>query len=147
MLAVAGNAAELNIGQGVLAAGKPAAVNVTLASAGAALAGVQFDLEYDAAVFNVTAETGPAAAQAGKSVQSAPVAAGKLRVLIVGLNRNTMSDGVVAVLQVSLKGAVGASRSFPLRITVPVGTTAAAQSVRMTGSDGSVKVESGGNGQ
>jgi hypothetical protein len=70
-----------------------------------------------------------------------------MRVLIVGLNRNTMNDGVVAILQVSLQGQPGASQTFPLQITAPVGTTVAAQAVRMSGSSGSVKVGTGATGQ
>jgi hypothetical protein len=147
MLAVAGNAADLNIGQEVLSAGHPATVNVSLASGGAALTGLQFDLEYDATLLNVTVSAGASATQGGKNVQPAVISPGKLRVLIVGLNRNTITDGVVAVLNVSLKGSAEASRAFPIRMIAPVGTTASAQSVKISSTDGSVKVASAGNAQ
>ena len=143
MFAVAGNAAELSVGSATLntTAGQPAALNVTLASSGAALTGLQFDLEYDAAVLNVTIAAGSAAEGAGKNVQAAALQAGHQRIMIVGMNRTTIADGVVAVLQVSLKGQVAAGKTFAIRITAPAGTNAQAQAVAISGGSGSVQVE------
>jgi hypothetical protein len=145
MFAVAGNAAELSIGHGVVAAETPAAIGVSMAGGGATPTGVQFDLEYDAASLNVTVEAGPAAAQAGKGVQSAALPSGKLRVLIVGINRNVMADGVVAILHVSLKAPAAAGKTFPLGISASAATNAQAAAVPLTGRDGSVRVEVRGN--
>ena len=95
IFAVAANAAELTIGQGVVGAGKPTTLSVQLASGGDALTGVQFDLEYDATALEVSVEAGPVVAQAGKNLQSNVIQPGKRRVLIIGLNRNAIEDGVV----------------------------------------------------
>jgi hypothetical protein len=141
MFAVAGNAAELSIEHGTLVAGKPVALSVKLAAGSDLPTGVQFDLEYDAAALDVSVEAGPAATQSGKSVSTSIIQAGKQRVLIIGVNRNSISDGVVAVLHVSFKGQEG-GKTFPIRITVPSGTNGKAESVTVSGKDGSVKIES-----
>jgi hypothetical protein len=130
MLAVAANAAELSMEQGTLAPGKPVALNMTLAAGTDAPTGIQFDLEYDAAALDVSVETGPAAKQASKSLQSARIQAGKLRVLIIGFNRNIISDGVLAL-----------GKTFPVHIAASSGTNGKAEPVAVTGKDGSVRVE------
>lgn len=139
---VAGNAAELTIGSGTLSApSQPAILNVALASGGASLTGIQFDLEYDAASLNVTVAAGPAVGSAGKNLQSAVIQPGKQRILIVGMNQSAIADGVVAVLQVSLKGRPTGAKTFTIHMSGPAGTNAQAQPVGVSGSDGSVKVD------
>ena len=123
-----------------LASDKPVSLNVRLAAGTAAPTGIQFDLEYDAAL-EIGVEAGPAAGAAGKSLQSAVIQGGKQRVLVVGFNKSAISDGVVAVLHVSLKGQGEPGKVFPIRITATSGTNQAAESVAITGSDGSVKIE------
>jgi Cohesin domain len=140
--AVAGNAAELSMGNGILnPAAQPLTLNVALTSSGASLTGMQFDLEYDAGALNVTVVAGPATGSAGKNLQSNVLQAGHLRILIVGMNQTTIADGAVATLQVSLKGQAGAGKTFPIRMTAPAGTNAKAQAVALSAGSGSVKVE------
>ena len=141
IFAVAGNAAELTIGQGVVGAGKPTTLSVQLVSGTDALTGVQFDLEYDATALDVSVEAGPMLAQAGKNLQTNLIQPGKRRVFIIGLNRNTIEDGVVATIHVTAKGQLAAGKSFPLHMTVPAGTNAQAASVAVKVKDGSVTVE------
>jgi hypothetical protein len=140
VFALAANAAELTMEQGTVATGKPAALNVKLAADTEALTGIQFDLEYDAAALDVSVEAGPAAKQASKGLQSARIQAGKLRVLIIGFNRNTIADGVLAVVHVSYKGT-DTGKTFPVHITAPWGTDAEAKPIAVSGKDGGVKVE------
>jgi hypothetical protein len=148
MLAVAGNAAELSVSNGVISApNQPVTLNVTLSSGGSAMSGVQFDLQYDAAALNVTVSTGAAAGSAGKEAHSNVLQAGRQRVLIVGLNQTSIADGVVATLQVSLKSPAAAGKTFPITITAPAGTTAKAQAVAVTAANGSVQVEITRNGK
>jgi hypothetical protein len=139
-LAVAANAAEISLEQGTVAPGKSVALAVKMAAGTDAPTGVQFDLEYDAAALDISVESGPAAQQASKSLRSAPIQTGKLRVLIIGFNRNTISDGILAVVHVSYKGTeIG--KTFPVHITAQSGTNANAERVAVTAKDGSVKVE------
>jgi hypothetical protein len=141
IFALAANAAELTIGQGVVGAGKPTTLTVQLASGGEALTGVQFDLEYDATALDVSVEAGPLVAQAGKNLQSNLIQPGKRRVLIIGLNRNAIEDGVIATIHVTAKGQPEDGKTFPLHITVPSGTNAKATAVAVTAKDGSVTTE------
>jgi hypothetical protein len=136
--ALVGSAAELSIGSAVLTADKPAVLNVTLASGGAALAGVQFEIVYDATALEVTVQAGPAATEAGKTLQSAPLQAGRRRVIIVGFNQNSIPDGVVATIQVSLKNKTAAVADSAVRIQGLVGTTGQGQTVAIAGQDGGV---------
>jgi hypothetical protein len=141
MLAVAANAAELSMEKGTLAPGKPVALSLKLAAGATdALTGIQFDLEYDATSLDVSVEAGPAAKQASKSLRSAQLQAGKLRVLIIGFNRNIISDGVLAIIHVSYKG-IDTGKTFPVHIQASSGTNGNAEPVAVTGKDGVVTVE------
>jgi len=71
---------------------------VTLAlGPGEKVGGLQFDLVFDANALELQeVATGPAAKAASKDVFSSPLSSGRVRVLIAGLNQNTIADGVVA---------------------------------------------------
>jgi hypothetical protein len=140
VLAVGVHAAELSLGQGTLSPGKSVALDVKLAAGAEAPTGIQFDLEYDAASLDVTVEAGPAAKQASKNLRSAPIQSGKLRVLIIGFNRTTISDGVLAVVHVSYKGTE-TGKTFPVHLVASSGTNADAKPVAVTVKDGSVRIE------
>jgi hypothetical protein len=140
IMAAAASAAELSLERGVLSAGKPAALKMTLAAGKDVPTGVQFDLEYDADALDVTIEAGPAALKASKGLRSAQIRMGKLRALIIGINRTTISDGVIAIVHVSYKGA-GGGKTFPIHVTAVAGTNADAQPVAVAAKDSSVRVE------
>jgi Cohesin domain len=140
LLALAANATELSLEQGILAPGRPVALGMKLAAGKDVPTGVQFDLEYDAAALDLSVEAGPAAQQASKNLRSALIQPGKLRVLIIGFNRTTISDGVLAVVHVSYKGS-DTGKTFPVRLTALSGTNANAEKLAVTAKDGSVRVE------
>jgi hypothetical protein len=123
------SAAELNSGTPVAESETTASVALFLHPAGDAIAGLQFDVEYDGSAVEVSATTGDAAEQAGKTVQSAVVHPGLLRVLIVGLNRNEIAEGIVATVRVKLlNGNAGAST---LRLTSSAATNGRAEKVAL----------------
>jgi hypothetical protein len=63
------------------------------------LAGVQFDLNYDATQYTLEAvESGAAASDAGKEVVLSEASPGQGRILVTGFNDNTLFDGHVATL-------------------------------------------------
>jgi Cohesin domain len=140
IMAIAAKAAELSLEQGTLTVDKTASLKMTFTGGKDAATGVQFDLEYDAAALDITVEGGPVAQQAGKNVRSAQIRPGKLRVLIFGFNRNTLSDGVVALVHASFKGGDGA-KMIPVHITAAAGTTADAEPIPVAAKDGSVRLE------
>jgi hypothetical protein len=147
MLAVVGNAAELGIEHGTVEPGKTTNLNVKLISGTESPTGIQFDLQYDADSLDISIETGPVLAPAGKIMRSAAVQAGRQRVLIFGFNKNAISSGVVATLHVSLKVPGEAGKVYPLHLTATSGTNERAETLALVGSDGSVKVETRRNGQ
>jgi len=146
IIAAAANTAELSMEQRVLTPGKPVTLDLKLADGTDAPTGIQFDLEYDPASLDVTIEAGPAAKQAGKSLQSAKLQPGRQRALIIGFNKNMISDGVLAILHVSYKGQES-GKTFPIHITGASGTDQRAEPVAVTGKDGGVTVEIGRNAQ
>jgi hypothetical protein len=142
LLAATSYGAELSIDSGTAKSNEAVALSVHLTSAAEALTGLQFDLEYDASALDVSVEAGPSAEKAGKSLQAARTASSGQRVLIIGFNRNNLSDGVVAVLHVSVKENHGAAGDYPIRLTALAGTNARAESVAVTGRQASFKVPS-----
>lgn len=71
-----------------------------------AVAGLQFDLNFDAANYALhEIILGPAADQAGKEALYTEAVAGVTRVLVVGMNQNVIPDGVVATLVLSPLGS------------------------------------------
>ena len=146
LFTVTASAAALSMDQAVLAPGKPATLNLTLTAGADAPTGIQFDLEYDAASLDVSLESGPAAKEASKTLQSAKLQPGKQRVLIIGFNKTIIADGVLAILHVSYKGQ-DTGKTFPIRITAASGTNQKAEAVAVTGKDGGVRIEIGRNAQ
>ncbi len=140
VLTMAANAAEISLEQGTVAPGKSVALSVKMAAGADAPTGVQVDLEYGAAALDISVEAGPVAQQASKNLRSAPIQTGKLRVLIIGFNRTTISDGILAVVHVSYKGTE-TGKTFPVHISAQSGTNANAERVAVTAKDGSVRVE------
>jgi hypothetical protein len=74
------------------------------------VAGLQFDLLYDPLQLQFVAiDAGPSAVAAQKAVNFNLLKAGHLRVIIAGLNRNSLKKGAVAVCRFS-RGGTGAVR-------------------------------------
>ena len=132
--------AELSIDSGTVRSGEPVTLNVRLSAADEALTGLQFDLEYDASALDVRVEIGPSAKTAVKILQTARTAKSGHRAMIVGFNQNNLSDGVVAVLYVSVKEAPLTVTDYPIRLTAAAGTNARAESIAVTGREGILRV-------
>lgn len=84
-------------------------VPVTLAvEPGEAIAGLQFDLLFDAAPLQFTGvETGAAAAAAEKTAHSNQIQPGQLRVVVAGFNRNAIASGETVWVVFSRPPALG----------------------------------------
>lgn len=66
------------------------------------VAALQFDLTFEATQLQFSAvEAGPSAVDASKTAQANPLKSGTARVIIAGLNRNALADGIVAWLRFS----------------------------------------------
>ena len=82
-----------------------ALVDITYVSSqqiGTELASVQFDVRYDSPALDVSAALGPAADASVKTLWTSRPEPGKTRILIAGLNQNTLADGVIARLKVQV---------------------------------------------
>jgi len=137
-------AGTLGVGTGVASSSSNATVNVTYTAGGTAATSLQFDLTFDSTVLLVTGTGGSAASSAGKSLQTSQpdsANANTMRFMIFGFNQNAIGDGVVVVLNIGVRNATY-SGTLPLQISSIVAATTAGPAV--TGTNGSVKVGSGG---
>jgi uncharacterized protein (TIGR03437 family) len=80
--------------------GQTVATSVLLAAGGAAIAGIQFDLQWDQGI-NVQVASGSTLGQAYKVLYTAFPAPRSLRCLMVGVNLNSLPDGAVIDLFIS----------------------------------------------
>ena len=100
LLAVAASGATLRFGDVTTDAQGYLHVPVTIAAEDyEQVAGLQFDLNFDETNFAfMDVVLGPSAENAGKDAVFTDAFTGTTRVLVVGMNQNTMQDGVVAEL-------------------------------------------------
>ena len=102
--------------------------------------GVQFDLRFDSSKLTFDRiVTGPAATAAAKTAQPRVQPNGDIRVLIIGLNPNTIGDGTVAEAIFTTTGNSGETAAVEL-IEVKV-SDADAQAVASTKTDGVVTIQ------
>lgn len=95
-------------------------VSLFLSNGGAvpSVGGVQTDVSYDASILTLTTVNAGAAAQdAGKNVSFNEVSEGVVRVIISGLNQETIQDGALAALMFRT-AANAPPGSYPVAMTV-----------------------------
>jgi uncharacterized protein (TIGR03437 family) len=124
--------AHLQATDTAVAPGSTVEVPITLASDGAAVAALQFDLEYDPSAMSVTAMPGNASRSAAKHLYSAELAPNKRRIIIVGWNQTTIQDHVVVRLLISARRAASPS-SYNLSFSNMVAAGADGQSIPLDG--------------
>jgi hypothetical protein len=119
--APAANSSQISLGNQSAAPGSGILLPVTFVSDGAAISGLQFDLEYDHTAMTLAPTLGDAPRQSGKCMYTADLASNRMRILIVGLNQNRIADGTLVnlVVNVSVSAPQG---SYPLKISEIVGT-------------------------
>src|ERR1041385_5483255 len=92
--------ASLSLSSATSAPGGTVTLSVTLATHGAQIAGVQWDLMYSASDLTPNGSsfyvTGGAATAAGKQTTCNIVSPGDVRCLVVGFNSTAINDGVLA---------------------------------------------------
>jgi hypothetical protein len=130
--------AELLLDPVFASAGLIAPIVLRFASAGSAVAALQFDLESDAPL-TLTPNAGPVALSAGKELHSAPVSARRTRFVVAGLNQNVVGDGVIAAINAFVSATTTAG-AYPLRLTNLSASDQAGNAVPLTAKDGSLTV-------
>ncbi len=98
----AAHGVELTISNLAAAPGSSLLLPVAFAGHGEAVAGIQFDLQYDPGVMSVSATVGDAPRLSGKRLYLAHLSSTQIRVLTVGLNQNLIPDGILCTLFLSL---------------------------------------------
>lgn len=120
---------SLRGGTGSGIAGTTVVVPVTYSTGTATAAGLQVDIALPSGVSYASVAAGPAATAAGKSVE-ANVTGGVLRVIVFGLNQNTINTGNVALVTFRLDAALPTS-VVPLVLSGAVATNAAGNAVAL----------------
>jgi hypothetical protein len=105
LLAGGCSAAELTIGAAPAGNGQTAEFEVQFTPDSSALAALQFDVGFNPTLVKLSATAGRAAMDAHKDLVTASAGPGKMRFLIVGLNRESISKGVVVRLSVTVLDA------------------------------------------
>jgi uncharacterized protein (TIGR03437 family) len=91
----------ISLGMQTLQPDGTTAIPIQIASAGNPPAAIQIDLQYNSAVATLTPSAGASATAASMSLSSNDVSSNVKRILIAGLNANTIPDGALANLVVA----------------------------------------------
>lgn len=137
-----GHAAVLSVPDQVANAGDTLVTSITLSSEGQALSGVQFDIQWDAAL-DVQATVGTKVGTSAKLLYTASPAPRTLRCLIIGLNQSVLSDGDLlrTFIVVSPSAGDGAAQ---LRLANAVGVSPDGSSVPLALSSAAIQIHTGG---
>ncbi len=100
--------AQLAGGSVSLSPGDSGALASYYTSSGDQVSGLQFDLTFSVNALSLIVIPGPAIRSAGKSFYTANPASGSSRVLIAGLNQNSLSDGPLITIFVNVAGNAAA---------------------------------------
>jgi hypothetical protein len=128
--------ANLAVGSTMGVTGASVVLPITLTPGTAAISTLQFDLMFGSSFAYSGTLTGSAAAAAGKDAIASPIPGG-VRVLLFGLNQNTMGAGVIANVQftISISAPIGSSL---VTISGIIAADPAAKVVATFGTPGSI---------
>jgi len=107
--ATAASAATLSIGNAAISLpGETAGVPLSLAAApGEQVAGIQMDIHYNSGSFTLeTVTAGETAVAASKQVSCTTSGIGTVRIILVGMSMDPLSDGVFAVLKLKATASI-----------------------------------------
>ena len=133
-------AQTLSLGSGSATAGGTASLNLTFNDSDADnLSGLQWTFSYDpAAIASIAVSAGPVLTEAGKTV-TCYGAGGSLTCLAIGMNVNTITDGIAAVASVTVAGT-DTNSPISLEMTAGVGATPAGTGETLSLVAGSITV-------
>ena len=131
--------ATLSLGSGSGAPSTVVPLNLTLGG-GAAPAGVQFSLNYPAATLSVESSVvGPVASTKSVTCNADLNIAGKTNCLIVGINADTMANGVAATISFRINAATS-STSANITLSGVSASSAQGVGINATGSGGTITI-------
>ena len=134
-----GQGKTLSLASGSSLPGGSVTLNVSLSGSGSSPAALQWTMGYSAQHFSsVSVATGASATAAGKSIECSSGSGSRICVLS-GVNGNTMADGVVARVTLTVSPGFGGSSSS-LSLTSPVAASAQGSGVSISASGGAVTI-------
>jgi uncharacterized protein (TIGR03437 family) len=113
--------AGITIGEAVVNAQGSVSIDVTLASGDQPVTAVQFDLQYQNQTMGLSVSPGSAINSAGKTIATSNPQPALARILIVGLNRTPIPNGVIATLSVQVKAGIPPG-FYPLEAAIGIGS-------------------------
>jgi hypothetical protein len=116
--------------------GASVTVPISFTAGATGVSTLQFDLIFSSLLTYSGTTSGPAATAAEKSVSSNAITGGA-RILVFGLNQNSIGSGVIANLQLNISGSAPAG-TIPITITGIVASDALANAVSTIGTAGGV---------
>jgi hypothetical protein len=119
-------------------------VAIGLTPGATAVSSLQFDVVVPSSLAWVSTAAGAAASSAGKEVSSAALPGG-VRVIVFGLNQNSIGAGTVAVVRLQIAPGTPAG-TLTLGTAGMTGSTPDGNAVPVTGTSGSVTVNDSGGG-
>lgn len=136
-----GFSAALSIANQTANPGQTLAAPVLLAAAGQAIAAVQFDLMWDQAL-TVQVAPGSAPGQAFKVLYTASAVSGGIRCLIVGVNQNSLADGALLELFVTI-GNSSSLGTAQVSLTNAMATSPDGVAIPLQSVSASVQIQNG----
>jgi uncharacterized protein (TIGR03437 family) len=115
---------------------------VAFSSQSASVSGIQFDVDYDNSVISLGATLGGPAGAAGKTLYAVDLAPNTKRFLIVGSNRNSIPNGTLINLFVTMS-STAASGPYALTLANVYGTDSSGDPTPITSTNGTVSVIGG----
>jgi hypothetical protein len=132
--------ADMALGSGEVAPGRSVSLALVLSDGQNQLGVFQCDLAYDSDVLNIAVDRGPSAKAAEKNVTYSQPATNMLRLVVAGVNRNTIPDGIVVLLSVTAKRSAAQGGNYFIQVSGAVGGTVDAIPLATKVSSGRVSI-------
>lgn len=134
---------KISVGAVTTAAGSSVSVPIQFTSGDSPVAATQFDITLGNSALSITSvTTGAASTAAGKIASSTELSGTNgVRVIVAGVNANTLGSGVLAILRVQVNR--NASGSYPITVSNVISASTTADPVIVSADNGSVTTTSG----
>jgi uncharacterized protein (TIGR03437 family) len=141
---VFGQSDSLALSSGSATQGGSVSLNFSLTSpAGSEPAALQWTFTYSSSdIATISASAGPASSAAGKSIICS-ASPGSYTCLLSGINTNVISNGVVAIVNVTLSPSMTSSTT--ISVANPIAASPTGSDIPITGAGGVITVGSGGS--
>jgi uncharacterized protein (TIGR03437 family) len=137
-----GFAAQLGANSITLSPASSATIVISYSSLGDQVSGLQFDLEFDSSALSVIVVPGSPIRSGGKSLYTANLGTGWNRVLVSGLNQNSLADGgiVTVFVNVAPNASPGA---YTINLANAVGADPSGNAVAIPDASGAITISAG----